>query len=48
MSELPICGTTPAIANAIYNAAGVRLFEVPMTPEKIFNAVKGYRCDSLT
>lgn len=48
MSELPISGTTPAIANAIYNAVGVRLFEVPMMPERIFRAVKGHHRDSLT
>ena len=26
---------TPALAEAIYNATGVRLTELPMTPEKI-------------
>lgn len=40
MSELPISGTAPAIANAIYNATGVRLFDVPMIPEKVFKALK--------
>jgi len=30
----------PAIANAIYNAIGVRVKELPMTPEKIFKAIK--------
>ena len=42
MSELPINGTAPAIANAIYNAVGVRFTELPMTPEKIFRALKGF------
>ena len=32
--------TAPAIANAIYNAAGVRVYELPLTPEKIFRALK--------
>jgi CO/xanthine dehydrogenase Mo-binding subunit len=30
----------PAIANAIFNAVGVRIDELPMTPEKILRAIK--------
>lgn len=30
----------PAIANAIYNAIGVRITDMPLTPEKIFKAIK--------
>ncbi len=30
----------PAIANAIYDAVGVRMREVPMTPEKVLAAIK--------
>ena len=30
----------PAIANAIYNAVGVRMRDVPMTPEKVLAALK--------
>ena len=30
----------PAIANAIYNAIGIRLTELPMTSEKILKALK--------
>lgn len=41
MAELPTIGTAPAIANAIYNALGVRFTEIPITPEKIFRALKG-------
>ncbi len=34
------CIPTPAaIANAIYDAVGVRLFELPMTPEKVLKAL---------
>ena len=32
-------GVAPAIANAIYNAVGIRLTELPMTPEKVFKAL---------
>ena len=34
VGELGICGTGAAIANAIYNACGVRLRDYPMTPDK--------------
>lgn len=30
----------PAIGNAIYDAVGVRMFEVPMTPDKILKAIE--------
>jgi 4-hydroxybenzoyl-CoA reductase subunit alpha len=30
----------PAIANAIYDAVGVRVHRVPITPEKLLNALK--------
>ncbi|MBA7653403.1 4-hydroxybenzoyl-CoA reductase subunit alpha [subsurface metagenome] len=32
--------TAPAIANAIYNAIGVRIKDLPITPEKILKALK--------
>ena len=31
--------TAPAIANAVYNAIGVRLRELPMTPAKVLAAL---------
>ena len=31
---------TPAIANAIYDAIGVRIYHLPITPEKILKALK--------
>ena len=30
----------PAVANAIFNAVGVRIDDLPMTPEKILRAIK--------
>jgi CO/xanthine dehydrogenase Mo-binding subunit len=30
----------PAIANAIFNAVGVRVDELPITPEKVLRAIK--------
>jgi xanthine dehydrogenase molybdenum-binding subunit len=32
--------TAPAIANAIYNAIGVRIKELPITPDKILSALR--------
>jgi CO/xanthine dehydrogenase Mo-binding subunit len=32
--------TAPAIANAIYNAIGIRIKELPITPEKILSALR--------
>jgi 4-hydroxybenzoyl-CoA reductase subunit alpha len=32
--------TAPAIANAIYNAIGIRIKDLPITPDKIFKALK--------
>jgi xanthine dehydrogenase molybdenum-binding subunit len=32
--------TAPAIANAIYNAIGVRIKDLPITPEKVLAAIK--------
>jgi CO/xanthine dehydrogenase Mo-binding subunit len=38
VGELPMDGGAPAIANAIYNATGLRVCEVPVTPERLFEA----------
>jgi xanthine dehydrogenase YagR molybdenum-binding subunit len=35
LGEVGIIGTAPAIANAIYNAIGKRLRDLPITPDKI-------------
>jgi xanthine dehydrogenase molybdenum-binding subunit len=39
ISELPTIVIAPAVANALYNAAGVRIFEPPMSPEKVARAI---------
>ncbi len=38
-SELPTIVIAPAIANAVYNACGVRFFDPPLTPEKVARAI---------
>jgi CO/xanthine dehydrogenase Mo-binding subunit len=30
----------PAVANAVFNAVGVRIDDLPITPEKILRALK--------
>lgn len=40
IAEIPINGVAPAIANAVYNAIGIRFRELPITPEKVFKAIE--------
>ncbi|MBI2231573.1 MAG: molybdopterin-dependent oxidoreductase [Deltaproteobacteria bacterium] len=39
-SEISYVGVAPAVANAIYNAAGIRLTELPMTPDRVLKALQ--------
>jgi CO/xanthine dehydrogenase Mo-binding subunit len=36
----PLLPVPPAVANAVYNAVGVRVDEVPLTPEKVLKALR--------
>jgi CO/xanthine dehydrogenase Mo-binding subunit len=38
--EAPISAVAPALANAVYDAIGIRFKELPITPEKILLALK--------
>lgn len=40
IGEPPIVPTAPAIANAIYDATGVRMFEAPITPDVLLQALQ--------
>ncbi|MDD5544655.1 MAG: molybdopterin-dependent oxidoreductase [Acidobacteriia bacterium] len=40
IAEIPINGVAPAIANAVYNAIGIRFRELPLTPEKVLKAIQ--------
>jgi 4-hydroxybenzoyl-CoA reductase subunit alpha len=42
-SEGSLAATIPAIANAIYDAVGVRLHESPFTPERVLAALRAKR-----
>ena len=39
VGEAPAICTSAAIANALYNATGVRFHELPLTPEKVASEV---------
>ncbi len=41
----PLLPVMPAIANAIYNAVGVRVDEVPITPDKIFKGLQNIKSE---
>lgn len=40
IGEIGINGPAPAIANAIYDAVGVRLYRIPFTPERVLAALR--------
>ncbi len=37
LAELALCGVAPAVANAVYNATGKRVRDLPITPEKLLS-----------
>jgi xanthine dehydrogenase YagR molybdenum-binding subunit len=37
VGELGICGVSAAIANAVYNATGIRVREYPITLDKMLD-----------
>jgi putative selenate reductase molybdopterin-binding subunit len=41
IAEIPIDGIAPAIANAVADAIGVRVRQIPLTPERILRALRG-------
>jgi CO/xanthine dehydrogenase Mo-binding subunit len=43
VGEAPAICMAAAIANAICNATGVRIYELPFTPEKVYRALHGAR-----
>ena len=43
VGEPGLVPTAPAIANAIYDAVGVRIRDLPITPDKIVAALKAKR-----
>ncbi len=40
VAEIPMDGVAPAIANAVHDAVGVRIRDLPITPEKVWKALQ--------
>lgn len=40
VAEIPMDGVAPAVANAVYDAVGVWMNEIPMTPERVWQAMR--------
>ena len=40
LGEVPCPGVAPAIANAVYDALGLRLTELPITPDRVIRAME--------
>ena len=47
IGEVVINTPLPAIAQAIYNATGLRFYEPPFTPEKILRGLKELKGETL-
>jgi len=47
IGEPGLVPTAPAIANAIYDAIGVRITELPITPERVLDALKAKEGDDV-
>lgn len=39
VAEIPLCGVAPALANALVDALGIRVRQLPLTPERILRAI---------
>lgn len=40
LGEPALAATSPAIANAVFDAIGVRIIDLPLTPEKVLRAIR--------
>ncbi|HIP72634.1 MAG TPA: xanthine dehydrogenase, partial [Anaerolineae bacterium] len=46
IAEIPKDGVAPAIANAVFDATGVRLRRIPFTPQRVYEAMYTKNCVS--
>jgi putative selenate reductase molybdopterin-binding subunit len=40
VAEIPLDGVAPAVGNAVYDAIGVQIPDIPLTPEKVWRALR--------
>jgi putative selenate reductase molybdopterin-binding subunit len=40
VAEIPLDGVAPAVGNAVYDAVGVQIRDIPLTPEKVWRALR--------
>ena len=45
MGEGAIMPTVPAILNAVYDATGVRIYELPLTPQRVYEALQQHKAE---
>ena len=43
VAEIPLDGVAPAVGNAVYDAIGVQIPNIPLTPEKVWRTLRGER-----
>ena len=39
VSTVPLYGVAPAVANAVVNALGIRVYHIPLVPERVLRAI---------
>jgi len=39
VAEIPLDGVAPAVGNAVYDALGIQIRDIPLTPEKVWRAM---------
>ena len=40
IAEIPIDAMAPAVANAVADALGIRIRQIPLTPERVLRAIR--------
>jgi putative selenate reductase molybdopterin-binding subunit len=45
VAEIPLDGVAPAVANAVYDAIGVQVPAIPLTPERVWRALQREKVD---
>jgi CO/xanthine dehydrogenase Mo-binding subunit len=45
IGEPPVIPTAPAVANAVHDAVGARIYDLPITAEKVLRAIRAARSD---